>query len=100
MNNKELMESLNSNSVTYIDDNGIVITYDLGDGDDAERFASKFNKLVNSEDFKELNIPEIELLEDESDEEFEWTVATTTIPIPNNLNIELVKKFLFEADSI
>jgi len=95
--NQEIMRYLDSNSVVEVDYPIVTLTYDLGDLDDAGRFKDKFDKATDSDKFKELNIPYIELL---PDEENTWTIANVDIDISELKDKSLLKEFIKFTDSI
>jgi hypothetical protein len=84
-----------SNSVVEANDTEIILTYDLGDGDDTQRFQAKVERLANN--FSNFDIT-IEILPDQSDEE-EWNIANILI-IHNGDSIEDIKSFIVDIDTI
>jgi len=94
---KDALKGL-SNSVVSIEGNVLTLTYDLGDSNDAERFASKFDKAAENTD---LQVTSLELLYDEEDEDFpEWTIGNSELTINDNTSFEDVKTFIEFVDSI
>ncbi len=100
MNTLELEEVKGlSNSVVSIEGNVVTLTYDLGDLEDAERFASKFDRAVEN---NSLDITSLELLTDDCGEEDdeEWTIGNSELTINDSTTISDIKLFLDFVDSI
>jgi len=103
--NSKLKESINitldSNSVAMIDYPTIALTYDLGDSTDADTFKNKFDTATETDKFRKLNIPSLEILPDPEADEDTWNIGNVDIDLTLiNNNPVLLKEFIDFTDSI
>lgn len=89
---------LDSNSVVEIKEDSVELCYNLGDGDDVERFESKFEKIMEKFD-SSFHIAR-DILKDESGEETEWNIANVLIEYNKETSLQKIADFIKEVDCI
>jgi hypothetical protein len=100
MNKAEINKIVDNNSVVFADNGLVEATYDLGDNEDAERFATKAENLADK--YNGLDI-QIDILCDEAYEEDdmpEWNIANISIDFDGKSDLLYIKEFLDEVDCI
>jgi len=100
---KDMIHSIPS--VVSVDDKEILITYDLGDEIDVEKFQSNFDKLIEVSDFKTGIDLNIEFLPDQNIEEGEeeicsWSIANISIDTENNISFENIENIIEKLETI
>jgi len=94
--NRSARDYMDSSSVVSVEYPIITLTYALGNSEDAERFESKFDNATDSDKFKILNIPSIEILPDDEDT---WNISNVEFDI-SEIDKDLLKEFIYFSDSI
>ena len=99
----EIKKIIDNNSVVFADNGLIEATYDLGDSEDAERFANKASDISDKYSGLDIQLDILcdEAFEDEDGEETpEWNIANFAIDFENKEDLIRIKKFLDEIDYI